>query len=91
MPRSANHPARTEEPRFTTGTGPLSRRCYALGQRGYGVSERIDDTNAERFPVVHVQGGSAIRRPLILLAVCAVGLIGYLARDFLIQIGRAHV
>ena len=45
----------------------------------------------ERFPVVHVHGGSAIRRPLILLAVCAVGLIGYLARDFLIPTAAAIV
>ena len=46
---------------------------------------------SERFPVVHVHGGSAIRRPLILLAVCAVGLIGYLARDFLIPTAAAIV
>ena len=45
----------------------------------------------ERFPVVHVHGGSAIRRPLMLLAVCAVGLIGYLARDFLIPTAAAIV
>ena len=50
----------------------------------------LDDTS-ERFPVVHVHGGSAIRRPLILLAVCAVGLIGYLARDFLIPTAAAIV
>ena len=55
------------------------------------MTETIDDTNAERFPVVHVQGGSAIRRPLILLAVCAVGVIGYLARDFLIPTAAAIV
>ena len=46
---------------------------------------------SERFPVVHVHGGSAIRRPLMLLAVCAVGLIGYLARDFLIPTAAAIV
>lgn len=47
--------------------------------------------NEERFPVVHVHGGSAIRRPLIVLAVCAVGVIGYLARDFLIPTAAAVV
>jgi predicted PurR-regulated permease PerM len=47
--------------------------------------------NEERFPVVHVHGGSAIRRPLIVLAVCAVGVIGYLARDFLIPTAGAIV
>ena len=45
----------------------------------------------QRYPVVHVQGGSAIRRPLIVLAVCAVGVIGYLARDFLIPTAAALV
>jgi predicted PurR-regulated permease PerM len=49
------------------------------------------DAKNERFPVVHVHGGSAIRRPLMLLAVCAVGLIGYLARDFLIPTAAAIV
>jgi phage gpG-like protein len=43
--------------------------------------EAVVGTNEVRYPVVHVQGGSAIRRPLIVLAVCAVGVIGYLARD----------
>ena len=49
------------------------------------------EKNEERFPVVHVHGGSAIRRPLIVLAVCAVGVIGYLARDFLIPTAAAIV
>jgi predicted PurR-regulated permease PerM len=49
------------------------------------------DTTEVRYPVVHVQGGSAIRRPLIVLAVCAVGVIGYLARDFLIPTAAAIV
>ncbi len=44
-----------------------------------------------RVPTVHVQGGSAIRRPLIVLAVCAVGVIAYLARDFLIPTAAAIV
>ena len=35
-------------------------------------------------PTVHVRGNSAIRRPLIILAVCAVAAVGYVARDFLI-------
>jgi predicted PurR-regulated permease PerM len=62
-----------------------------LGQRGYGVTDKTDDTNEKRFPVVHVHGGSAIRRPLIVLAVCAVGIVGYLARDFLIPTAAAVV
>ena len=49
------------------------------------------DTTEVRYPVVHVQGGSAIRRPLIVLAVCAVAVIGYLARDFLIPTAAAIV
>ncbi|WP_295143942.1 AI-2E family transporter [uncultured Reyranella sp.] len=44
-----------------------------------------------RVPTVHVRGGSAIRRPLIVLAVCAVGVIAYLARDFLIPTAAAIV
>lgn len=44
-----------------------------------------------RVPTVHVQGGSAIRRPLIVLAICAVGIIAYLARDFLIPTAAAIV
>ncbi|MDP1750776.1 MAG: AI-2E family transporter [Reyranella sp.] len=43
------------------------------------------------MPTVHLQGGSAIRRPLIVLAVCAVGVVGYLARDFLIPSAGAVV
>ena len=42
-------------------------------------------------PTVHVRGGSAIRRPLILLAVCAVGVVAWLARDFLIPTAAAIV
>jgi len=44
-----------------------------------------------RVPTVHLRGGSAIRRPLIVLAVCAVGVVGYLARDFLIPTAGAVV
>jgi len=44
-----------------------------------------------RYPVVHIQGGSAIRRPLLLLAVCACAALGYLARDFLIPTAGAVV
>ncbi len=47
--------------------------------------------SVERVPTVHVQGGSAIRRPLIVLAVCAVGVVAYLARDFLIPTAAAIV
>lgn len=45
----------------------------------------------ENVPTVHVRGGSAIRRPLIVLAVCAVGVVAYLARDFLIPTAAAIV
>jgi predicted PurR-regulated permease PerM len=38
-----------------------------------------------------LRGESAIRRPLIVLAVCAVGVVGYLARDFLIPTAGAIV
>ncbi len=44
-----------------------------------------------RVQTVHVRGTSAIRRPLIVLAVCAVGAVGYLARDFLIPTAAAVV
>ena len=44
-----------------------------------------------RIQTVHVRGSSAIRRPLIVLAVCAVGALGYLARDFLIPTAGAIV
>jgi predicted PurR-regulated permease PerM len=44
-----------------------------------------------RVPVVHVRGNSAIRRPLIILAVCAVAAVGYVARDFLIPTAGAIV
>lgn len=45
----------------------------------------------ERVPTVHVRGNSAIRRPLTLLAVCAVIAVGYVARDFLIPTVAAIV
>ncbi len=45
----------------------------------------------DRVQTVHVRGGSAIRRPLTVLAVCAVVSIGYLARDFLIPTAAAIV
>ena len=44
-----------------------------------------------RVPTVHLRGGSAIRRPLIVLATCAVGVVAYLARDFLIPTAAAIV
>jgi len=46
---------------------------------------------AADVPVVHVRGNSAIRRPLIILAVCAVAGVGYVARDFLIPTAGAIV
>jgi predicted PurR-regulated permease PerM len=55
------------------------------------VGVAIREPGEKRFPVVHVQGGSAIRRPLIVLAVCAVAALGYVARDFLIPTAGAIV
>ena len=49
------------------------------------------DPSEERYPVVHMHRGSAIRRPLIVLAVCAIAALGYLARDFLIPTAGAVV
>jgi predicted PurR-regulated permease PerM len=54
-----------------------------------GVATR--EPSEERFPVVHVHRGSAIRRPLIVLAVSAVAAVGYVARDFLIPTAGAVV
>ena len=51
----------------------------------------MSDPRAIRYPTVHLRGGSAIRRPLILLAVCAVAAVGYVARDFLIPTAGAVV
>lgn len=52
---------------------------------------RATEPSEERYPVVHRHRGSAIRRPLIVLAVCAVAAIGYVARDFLIPTAGAIV
>jgi len=49
------------------------------------------EPKAIRYPTVHLSGGSAIRRPLIVLAVCAVAAVGYVARDFLIPTAGAVV
>ncbi len=51
----------------------------------------MSQNSALRVPTVHLRGGSAIRRPLIVLAVCAVGVVAYLARDFLIPTAAAIV
>lgn len=50
----------------------------------------LDDGDV-RYPVVHMHRSSSIRRPLIVLAVCAVAGAGYLARDFLIPTAGAIV
>lgn len=52
---------------------------------------RVTETSVLRVPTVHLRGGSAIRRPLIVLAICAVGVVSYLARDFLIPTAAAIV
>jgi predicted PurR-regulated permease PerM len=44
----------------------------------------VPEKSSSRVPTFHLRGGSAIRRPLIVLAVCAVGVVAWLARDFLI-------
>jgi predicted PurR-regulated permease PerM len=49
---------------------------------------QMEETDVQ---IVHVRGVSAIRRPLIVLAICAVGAIGFLARDFLIPTAAAVV
>lgn len=51
----------------------------------------VAEKTTARVPTVHLRGGSAIRRPLIVLAVCAVGVVGYLARDFLVPTAGAIV
>lgn len=51
----------------------------------------MTETSVVRVPTVHLRGGSAIRRPLIVLAICAVGVVAYLARDFLIPTAAAIV
>jgi len=48
----------------------------------------VEETDVQ---IVHVRGVSAIRRPLIVLAICAVGMVGFLARDFLIPTAAAVV
>jgi len=55
------------------------------------VTVASSELGDERFPVVHLHRGSAIRRPLIVLAVCAVAALGYVARDFLIPTAGAVV
>jgi predicted PurR-regulated permease PerM len=49
------------------------------------------DKPVARVPTVHVRGNSAIRRPLIILAVCAIAGVGYVARDVLIPTAAAIV
>jgi len=51
----------------------------------------VSEKPVVRVPTVHLRGGSAIRRPLIVLATCAVGVVAYLARDFLIPTAAALV
>jgi predicted PurR-regulated permease PerM len=51
----------------------------------------VGEPKVIRYPTVHLRGGSAIRRPLIVLAVCVVAVIGYVARDFLIPTAGAVV
>jgi predicted PurR-regulated permease PerM len=55
------------------------------------VASEVRSAPRRRYPVVHVQGSSAIRRPLLVLAVCAVLAILYVGRDFLIPTAGAVV
>ena len=48
-------------------------------------------TPRPRYPVVHIHGTSAIRRPLLILAVCAIVAVLYVGRDFLIPTAGAIV
>lgn len=70
-----------------TAKQPDDRGGVIANLRGPPVSELSELP----VPTVHVRGGSAIRRPLMVLAVCAVGVIAWLARDFLIPTAAAIV
>jgi predicted PurR-regulated permease PerM len=62
--------------------------CSALSQ----INEvRVAEKPTVHVPAVPPRGGPAIRPPLIVLAVCAVGVVGYLARDFLVPTAGAIV
>jgi predicted PurR-regulated permease PerM len=56
-----------------------------------GEDVAVEKPAVARVPTVHVRGASAIRRPLIILAVCAIAGVGYVARDFLIPTAGAIV
>jgi predicted PurR-regulated permease PerM len=51
----------------------------------------VDSISEPSVQVVHVRGVSAIRRPLIVLVLCAVGAIGFMARDFLVPTAGAII
>jgi predicted PurR-regulated permease PerM len=51
----------------------------------------VPEQSSLRVPTFHLRGGAAIRRPLIILSVCAVGVVAWLARDFLIPTAAAVV
>lgn len=53
--------------------------------------DALPGDDGERYPVVHMHRGSAIRRPLVILAVCAVLGLLYVARDFLVPTAGAIV
>jgi predicted PurR-regulated permease PerM len=65
---------------------PLQRTPVAPDHRRFGLDQPV-----ARVPTVHVRGVSAIRRPLIILSVCAIAAVGYFARDFLIPTAGAIV
>src|SRR3954453_19074128 len=58
------------------GRAALAATAYAVIRFNKSPSEtRSLDQPEVRVPVVHVRGNSAIRRPLIILAVCAVAAV----------------
>src|SRR5207248_10648357 len=74
---------------------PVRGRSNRAGRVAFQLiarrENRMGEPRAIRYPTVHLRGGSAIRRPLIVLAVCAVAAVGYVARDFLIRAAGAVV
>jgi predicted PurR-regulated permease PerM len=53
--------------------------------------KNVDDKAAVELTTLRTGAATALHRPLTVLAVCAVGAVGYLARDFLIPTAAAIV
>ena len=67
----------------------LLRAMFVLSNHTRDVA--VEKPVAARVQTVRVRGTSAIRRPLIILSVCAIASVGYVARDFLIPTAGAIV